>query len=352
MERDWRVKQRKRKTRKKVFRFMISMMFLICIVWGIMLINRLSGESEKLLDKQELAKARLEELETENSELESKKNSLIKEKDQMQQQADSQAEYIGELEDTVMSMTEETSAAGGELTYDPGIYEGLYPELRAGEETTAEKKAYLTFNGAPCGQMENILGILEQYDIPATFFVDDTDNPEYTALYEQIAGQGHILALRGAGTPEETLYQSLDNYMEDFNKIYEKVYALTGIRCSLFRFPGGSKSTTSVYQNIKQELGRRGFLYFDWNISAGDESGNAAAGVISERVLSQADRVNNAVILLHGGERNQTTAEALPSIIEGLTARGFTFESLNKEVKPVQFSSDSADRSSNQNNTQ
>ena len=67
------------------------------------------------------------------------------------------------------------------------------------------------------------------------------------------------------------------------------------------------------------------------------KDGKYTADEIASHVLSQAKGKQVAVILMHDALSKHTTIEALPKIIEGLKAQGFTFEVLTKDSKPVHF---------------
>ena len=49
---------------------------------------------------------------------------------------------------------------------------------------------------------------------------------------------------------------------------------MTSIKPEIFRFPGGSINAHNrgIYQEIISEMLRRGFLYYDWNVSTQDTS--------------------------------------------------------------------------------
>lgn len=62
-------------------------------------------------------------------------------------------------------------------------------------------------------------------------------------------------------------------------------------------------------------------IYFDWNVSSGDASGeNKNANQIAQNVLAQIDKYNNVVILFHDAAGKSTTVDALSEIIETILA--------------------------------
>ena len=82
---------------------------------------------------------------------------------------------------------------------------------------------------------------------------------------------------------------------------------------------------------------RRGFVYFDWNISAEDAQNGITADEVYQNVISTLGKKKSGVVLLHDSYTRGTTVEALPRIIETLQAKGFQFERLSNHVYPIQF---------------
>ena len=84
----------------------------------------------------------------------------------------------------------------------------------------------------------------------------------------------------------------------------------------------------------------KGYIYVDWNVSSGDaDKNNVSKDTIVNNVLKGAVKKNgepykNICVLMHDLGTKSTTAEALPEIIEGLKALGYTFEGLD-ENSPI-----------------
>ena len=82
--------------------------------------------------------------------------------------------------------------------------------------------------------------------------------------------------------------------------------------------------------NLVQE---RGYSYFDWNVSSEDATGNRVrADIIRSNILKNAANKNSICVLMHDSSAKTTTADALPSVIEGLSAMGYTFDSIKPDT--------------------
>lgn len=221
-------------------------------------------------------------------------------------------------------------------------YRKKYPDLYAGatysEEDTSDLKVYLTFDDGPSDLTPQVLDLLDKYDAKATFFVVYTDNEKYTSYLKDIVDRGHTLALHSYSHNYDKIYKSVDAFLEDFEKVYNWVYEETGERATLFRFPGGSTNgKKSVVNDIIAEMERRGFIYYDWNVSSGDGSNLTTTENILENVCTNVGSFDMPVVLMHDGAGKNATLKALPTILKTLADDGYDFCALDEKLKPIQY---------------
>ena len=224
-------------------------------------------------------------------------------------------------------------------------YSDIYPELYC--DTTKnvvydEDKdcVYLTFDDGPSQYTENILYYLDQYNIKATFFVVPSGSDECNRLLRRIVDEGHTIGVHSKTHVYNDIYESVEAYLKDFKECYDIIYAATGVKCELFRFPGGSINdfNEETRDEIIAEMTRRGFVYFDWNVDSND-AGGATWTEMYTNVLEQTANVNRAVILMHDHNNGYNTVLVLEDIIKALLTdeRGYKFDKLTNTVRPVQF---------------
>lgn len=223
----------------------------------------------------------------------------------------------------------------------PPDYTQLYPELYAasweGETASEGKVVCLTFDDGPSANTDRILEVLDEYGVKATFFVVGKTGQEDQRRMRDIVAAGHTLAIHSWSHDYGTIYASVESFLEDFNRLYEWIYEVTGVYPQVFRFPGGSVNgyNRGTYQEIIAEMTRRGFVYFDWNASAQDATVKPLAPeVIAENCLKGIGK-EEVVVLAHDSAARSTTVDALPQIIEGYQAEGYTFLPLDPGIEPV-----------------
>ena len=242
---------------------------------------------------------------------------------------------------------EDDDAAEGDkpVTGARPAYETLYPGLYANMPEELVYNAdmdyvYLTFDDGPSKYTDSILEYLRVYGLKATFFVIPDGSEECAAKLRKIADAGHTIGIHTATHDDTKIYASVEAYLEDFKIAYDRVFDATGIRCKLFRFPGGSINdfNTEIRDDLIAEMNRRGFVYFDWNVDSGDALG-ATWTEMYNTVLKQTAAANRAVILMHDYNGGWNTVLVLEDIIKALISdkRGYKLDKLTEYVKPVQF---------------
>ena len=79
-----------------------------------------------------------------------------------------------------------------------------------------------------------------------------------------------------------------------------------------------------------------GYNYFDWNVSSEDAAGTGVpVSTIYNNVISGLKHDRSNVVLMHDSYGKDTTAQALPMIIEYGLANGYTFAGLSSNTAPV-----------------
>jgi peptidoglycan/xylan/chitin deacetylase (PgdA/CDA1 family) len=183
----------------------------------------------------------------------------------------------------------------------------------------ASHKVYLTFDDGPSTHTQEILDILDDYGIKATFFVVGKEGEIVEESLKRIVEEGHTLGMHSGSHKYAELYASVDSFAEDFKKQQDYLYEITGVRCTLYRFPGGSANSVSESDMVEfaRYLDKQGVRFFDWNISSGD-GGSVLLPVetIVENCTENIPKYGTSVILMHDSAMKTTTLDALPTIIE------------------------------------
>lgn len=203
------------------------------------------------------------------------------------------------------------------------------------KENTEEKIAYLTFDDGPSVNTERVLKVLKKENVPATFFLigEQITNDKKDLLCRMIK-EGHLLGVHTYCHKSDQIYRSADAYVEDALKTSERIYEVTGQQPTIYRFPWGSCNgyLTNICDDIVKKMSKKGFEYYDWNVSAEDSIGKPTSSSIMQNIEKDFKRYREPVILMHDAGLNTVTAETLPAVIKRLKEEGYRFATLDKRT--------------------
>lgn len=221
-------------------------------------------------------------------------------------------------------------------------YPNFYAENVPTDGTpSAEKTVFLTFDDGPSVITDEILDILKEKGVPATFFVIGPKGELTEERLLRIANEGHEIGLHSYCHKYSEIYSSVDSFLADLSIEQEWIESTVGKACSIFRFPGGSANSLAdknILSSIKEEMSRRGFVWYDWNADGEDSIHKyISSDEIISNVFACAKDKNTVVVLLHDSSGHKATAEALPSIIDRFSEQGYRFGKLSEMQNPIQY---------------
>ena len=199
----------------------------------------------------------------------------------------------------------------------------------------SEKLLALTFDDGPDPTYTpQILDVLEQHGVAATFFIVGSSAVRYPKLVSQIYDSGHELGNHTYYHSNVAVISSWQLQME-VSATERAIESLTGHRSNLFRPPyaiDGEPQTERELQPLSV-ISRMGYQTVGMGIDPNDWRAGRSAEQITNAVLSEAKKSNSNVILLHdsGGNRQQTVL-ALPKIIDGLQAAGYRLVTVSELI--------------------
>lgn len=218
-------------------------------------------------------------------------------------------------------------------------YPYLYASGAVTEKELPEKVVFLTFDDGPSRNTVKILDALAEYNAKATFFViGENLTEDGIEIARRALAEGHMLGLHTETHQYDKIYDSVDSFLTDYDKLANRFVEEFGECPAIFRFPGGSYSAyiNPIRKELQQEMERRGFLGYDWTTSGEDAVGTPTAASIKKNIFDMLYACEEPIILLHDSPCSNLTAEALPDILKRLTEEGYTFMTLQYR-KPYQF---------------
>lgn len=252
---------------------------------------------------------------------------------------------ISQLAPEASVVPEETYVESTEASPAPVASAAPTVEIASADESNLAQpgdtlKVYLTFDDGPSSNTDEILDILDQYGVKATFFVIGKEDPEAQEAYKRIAEEGHTLGMHSYSHQYSLIYNSLEDFEADFTKLQSYLYDLTGVESQFYRFPGSSSNQISNTDmgEFFEYLDEVGVTYFDWNVSSGDATNQAyTKEEIVNNVLNDVVKYKTSVVLLHDSDAKGTTVEALAPLIEGLQSIGAEILPIDSDTTKIQY---------------
>ena len=102
-------------------------------------------------------------------------------------------------------------------------YQRVFPDFYALEAALGtvdeEKTVYLTFDDGPSNRTPEILKILDEYGIKATFFVIGKPDEQSQQWMRDIAAAGHTLGLHSYSHDYDKIYASVEAFLTDMEQL-------------------------------------------------------------------------------------------------------------------------------------
>lgn len=244
----------------------------------------------------------------------------------------------------------------------------LWPQGYYPGDPLPPRTVYLTFDDGPSDFTLQILDILKEEGVHATFFLNsyDKDNPfhadtgknflfRYAAALRRMVDEGHAVG-NHTYSHQDLADLSLAQIVFQLNTLQRQLAEVLGDkmpRIHLIRPPFGSpwysaSSTDGARKRVGAILSDRGLVMlwtvgwdssdsFDWakgewyttssvRYSPGTASYDGKMDRETARLLKSADGTSSGIVLMH--DTHPTTRDILKSLIEDLKQRGYSFGTL------------------------
>ena len=192
------------------------------------------------------------------------------------------------------------------------------------------KLVSITFDDGPSEYTGQVLDILRDKHVPATFFVIGLNAEQFPAMIRREYKEGHIIGNHSYSHPN--IANDSEKMTElELNSTLRLIEHEIGHGTKLFRPPYNADSQPQTPAEIVpiERAQRLGYITIAESIDPRDWEPGITSSKILQEVMEQKDEGH--LILLHdGGGDREATLEALPSMIDNLRAQGYQFVSLER----------------------
>ncbi|MFI1484617.1 bifunctional polysaccharide deacetylase/glycosyltransferase family 2 protein [Streptomyces sp. NPDC020747] len=204
---------------------------------------------------------------------------------------------------------------------------------QAESQSVPEKTIALTFDDGPNPTWTpQILKILEENDVPGTFFVVGSMVSRYPSIVKNLVDQGNEIGIH-TFTHVDLSYQSDDRIAREMDQTQLALAGAAGITTTLFRAPYSSEADAidNYSWPVYKKLGEEGYTSVFVDTDSDDWKRPGVSKIIK---WATPTKNKGASVLFHdaGGERSQTV-KALGTYIKKMKAKGYTFTTISGAIQ-------------------
>ncbi len=191
------------------------------------------------------------------------------------------------------------------------------------KEGSPQKRIALTFDDGPSDEYTaEILDILKEHQIKATFFVIGKNAEAHPDLLKRTVAEGHEIGNHTYSHPKLRKIDEATLWAE-ISRADDLLYEIAGIRTTLFRPPEGI-ITPAVTAAAKQG----GYRTVLWSVDTLDWALNPVSQIVRTVGKKASD---GGIILFHDWVAGKSpTPEALRQVIPRLKAEGYEFVTVSQ----------------------
>lgn len=181
---------------------------------------------------------------------------------------------------------------------------------------TDKKQIAISFDAAwGNDDTDDLIRILKEYEVPATFFVVGAWVDKYPESVKALSDAGHKIE-NHSNTHPHMPQLSREQMKDEIESCNKKIEAITGKTPTLLRPPYGDYDNALI--EVMDEMNMK---TIQWDVDSLDWKENASPESICHRVTS---KVKNGSIVLFHNDADHTPA-ALPNILKCLKDEGYEF---------------------------
>jgi peptidoglycan-N-acetylglucosamine deacetylase len=217
-----------------------------------------------------------------------------------------------------------TTAEGQSAAEQPAFYTWQAPGTPPSD---GQKDIALTFDDGPGPYTPEVLAVLEEYHVPATFFEIGEMVADYPQYSRELVAAGYPVEDHTWSHPDLTDI-SAGELEYQIDEAQDEIRSVTGVTPACVRPPYDAWDA-----GVLDQIAEDGLTTMSYSVDSRDWTLPGVQAIVANVVDAA---FPGAVVDMHdgGGPRYETVA-ALPQIIDGLRARGYSFVAICGEYKPI-----------------
>ncbi|GIN56881.1 hypothetical protein J8TS2_12000 [Lederbergia ruris] len=202
------------------------------------------------------------------------------------------------------------------------------------QKDNESKIVYLTFDDGPSPFTGQLLDLLNQYHMEATFFMLGPNIKNHPDVVQRMVDEEFAVGMHGITHNAKQIYQSPKAPLSEMLEGQKIIEDLTGVHSNLVRLPYGSVPYLTM--DMRVHLDKHGFKIWDWNVDSEDWALKDNRFV--NKVIQETDNLSRAgespIILLHD---KPETIQYLPKLLNYLQKNKYQTKVLTNDQTPYTF---------------
>jgi len=227
------------------------------------------------------------------------------------------------------------TAKPAETATTPPVKDQPSPAVKENEIHKNRKLVALTFDDGPDGKYTaQILDILQERNVKATFFLVGLQVDKYPGIAKRIVDEGHSIGNHSWSHADLTKL-SAKSRDKEIDKTQQAIIDATGVAPKLMRAPYGA-----ISESVLKSIRGRDMKHVYWTVDTKDWAGTP---IVDMHKNVMANTGKGGIVLMHsfGGRKHaiEHTIKLLPIIIEDLQAKGYEFVTVDELIESGQYRS-------------
>lgn len=185
--------------------------------------------------------------------------------------------------------------------------------------------AFTFDGGAGRGYVEEILAILDDNEVPATFFLTGTWIDQFPDAVEAIHDRGFNLGNHTLTHPHLTELSD-EEVVEEIQAVEDRIQDLLGVSTRPFFRPPYGERDGRILELLQEE----GYVSMYWTIDSLDWQVESTPESVRERVMDRLE--DGAIVLFHLA--SESSHLVLDELIKEISGRGYRFVALEDFLPP------------------
>lgn len=197
-----------------------------------------------------------------------------------------------------------------------------------------ENAIFLTFDDGPSNSTNQLVDILDEYQMKATFFMTGKNITEYPNPVKLARDSGFGLGLHSVTHNVNKVYNSPLTPVEEMTENQKILEDVAGVHSNMIRLPYGS--IPYLTEEMRYLLDKNNFHIWDWNVDSRDWDLKDERYVqLTIQEIQQMEQARETpIILLHD---KPETIKHLPKLLSYIKKRDYKSKVLTNDMAPVTF---------------